>query len=63
MFGLTLSKKDAELRVRSLHWSEFSLERLSAAQTVPETETTATLMRNATKRAKPLSKRKYLHAL
>lgn len=60
--GRTLSKKEAELRVRSLHVSESSGGRLRAAHTVPETETTATLMSSATDNAKPLSKRKYLQA-
>lgn len=57
-----MSKNDAELRVRSLHLSASLAERLSAAQTVPETETTEMLISNATNSAKPLSRKKNLHA-
>lgn len=58
----TLSKNDAELRVRLLHLSASSAERLSATQTVPETETTEMLISNATNSAKLLSRKKNLHA-
>lgn len=57
-----MSRKEAELRVKSLHVSESSDERLSVAQTVPDTDTTAMLISNATSSAKPLSKRKYRQA-
>jgi len=56
----TLRRKDAELSVTSLHLFAFSNERLSAAQTVPETDTTAMFMSNANSNADALSQRKYL---
>lgn len=57
-----MSKKEAELRVKLEHLSALSCERFSAAQTVPETDTTATFISNATNKANPLSNRKYLQA-
>lgn len=57
-----MSKNDAELRVKSSHLSASSAERLSAEQTDPETETTAMFISNATNSAKPLSRKKNLHA-
>ena len=41
--------------LRSLHWFAVSFEMLLAEQTVPDTETIATLIRNATNNANPLS--------
>ena len=59
---LTLRRKEAELRLRLLHRSKFSFERLSAEQTVPDMETTATLIKNATNNVNLLSIKKYRHA-
>ncbi|GKB14269.1 probable cytosolic oligopeptidase A, partial [Tanacetum coccineum] len=58
----TLRRNDAELRVRSLQRSTSPLCKFSSAQTAPETVIIETLIRNATKRAIPLSIKKYLHA-
>lgn len=57
-----LRRKEEESSERSLHFSASSGERLSAKQTVPETEMTAMLIRSATNSANPLSYRKNLQA-
>lgn len=57
-----MRRKEAEFNVISLQLSLFCSERLSAPQTVPDTATTATLIRKDTNNAKPLSIRKNLHA-
>ena len=58
----TLRRKEAELRVRSLHLSTSIAERLLLEQTVPETDIMDTLIKKATASANPLSIRKYLQA-
>lgn len=58
----TSRRKEAELRVRSLHLSTSVVERFSLEQTVPETDMIDTLIKNATASANPLSIRKYLQA-
>lgn len=50
-----MRRKEAEFKVRSLQLSTSSPERFLAEQTVPDTEITETFIKNATKRANPLS--------
>lgn len=58
----TLRRKEAELSVILLHLSRLSFDIFDELQTEPVTEMTATLIRNATNKANPLSIKKYLHA-
>jgi len=58
----TFRRKVAEPRLRSLHRSKSSSERLWAEQTVPDTEMIETFIKSAMNNANPLSIKKYLHA-
>lgn len=59
----TFSSKAAELRVTLVQWYLLFEEILGLEQTVPLTDMTATLIRNAMSKANPLSSKKYLLAL